>query len=324
VPGPRHRLVRSVGFLERDEAICIKLVHRTVVHPSTVPSKVPFRPRLSTRTVAAAMLVWVDAWEVPARLAAPFHGSVAANAVQLLGHLVIAAAVVVAAFVLARAAVGSQRTKVAAAVWGLAAGLVNPSFLLGFNSWLPALPHIHGASLAVLLLWGLPTLWALPFLIISRAAARPPSDDSVDRIVFFGGAWLVCVTPVRWVWETIASSQRQDEVCGGARCNVGLFDPQVYGLAASGVALLLLLLALIRIERRRRWVTAVRRGEMPGWRIADGDDASHDALPSMLRIEDGAPRATLLRVDDAVDDPFRSSGLVEPVAAVPGQRVRQP
>jgi hypothetical protein len=296
----------------------IKLVHRTVVPPSTVPSKAPFRPWFSTSTVAAAMLVWVDAWEMPARFATPFHGSVAANAPQILGHLVIAAAVVVAAFALARAAFGAKRTKVAAAGWGLAAGLVNPSFLLGFNSWRPALPHVHGASLAVFLLWGLPTLWALPFLILSRVAAQPPSDEGVDRILFFGGAWMVCVTPVRWAWEMLASSQRQDELCGGARCHVGFFDPQVYGFAASGVALLLLLLALIRIERRRRWVAVVRRGAVPGWRIADADDASHDALPSMLRMKDGAPRATLLRVDDVVEDPFRSGGLVEPVAAVPG------
>jgi hypothetical protein len=72
-------------------------------------------------------------------------------------------------------------------------------------------------------------------------------------------------------------------------------------------------LALVRIRARRRWLDRVGAGSVRGWRLVDGVRGA-ESLPYLVRTAYREPQ-TLVRVHDA-GQPFREGDTYEPIALV--------
>lgn len=120
-----------------------------------------------------------------------------------------------------------------------------------------------------------------------------------DRVLGSAGAWLC--------------------VCAGATASIANWiGNSGIALAAAGLAVLGLGLASVAFTngaRRHRWLTRVRRGLVPEYRVDEWARWAHelDTLEALVPVPDTP--AVLVRV--AVDPTYRTSAHEEPVALVP-------
>lgn len=135
--------------------------------------------------------------------------------------------------------------------------------------------------------------------------ARASRDAGSGRALFGVGVWLLIPAALSAFLSVLAYLVRSEET--SPLLVVSWAAPVVATLAAlSGVILLFL---------RGRWIDAVRRGAVPGYRIrvAAPNDAALPGLEAVERQPDGVLEA-VMGGDDAA--PYRGGALAEPIARV--------
>lgn len=125
-----------------------------------------------------------------------------------------------------------------------------------------------GITLAVALVVGV--LFAVP-AVWAEAAMERPSLDSADRLLAKSGTWMftLALAPLGQMFRT---------------WSLGAHDFSTVALVAVEAAIALFAIVvnfagLLRMRRRRAWLSRVRRGEVPGFRLRPRLPSDPDLLP---------------------------------------------
>jgi hypothetical protein len=264
--------------------------------PRTAPNRVPFAPLLSARGAGTLAFVW---WPLSGLVADLVHRAGVAPCARDALSVLLAYAVARFAF--------AERFRwaitVRLALWAFVASLLVSATFVFFDV-------LHGKRPST------PAQAAFAYALITSLFFRcalfgcyagvlgwivghhveEETSEGADLAGVNAAAWMLVVTVVL--------------ALGGATAPWALvvfWALKVVAPGAWGVA------ALVRIRARRRWVAAVARGALPGWRLVESSPGTQ-GLPRLARVASGQTR-TLVRVHDATQ-PFREAESQEAVALV--------
>lgn len=252
----------------------------------------------------------------------------------------LAASVATACMVRATAALGTRsrvdpsRGCTHTLGWSLVMGIVNTSaaflavclvtkpLLVVASIPIAGVAMIIGAPLGMTLGMSFGVVLCIPVALLMRARQHP-SDDATDVTLLGVGLWLAAVAllcgstgsahvrPIYHFWSSPGSGPL----------------PVLTTTASLCIALgsLLALAATSRMAARRRWLAAVTRGEIAGWRVAPPVDPRDEsvALPCL----GGSPTDCdhlLYRYEDPGQGAYRHAETRWPVAWVPRSWVPEP
>jgi hypothetical protein len=146
---------------------------------------------------------------------------------------------------------------------------------------------------------------ARPAMWVARRA-HGTRDVSSGRALFGVGVWLFVPAAISAMMATFA-------LLASRRLDLPLV---AWSIAAPSLATLGAVLGAGLLWRRSRWIEAVRRGEVPGYRIRSAEEAD-PALPGLeapVRPDHGVLEEVVATGDN---DPYRGGGdVVQPIARV--------
>jgi hypothetical protein len=146
---------------------------------------------------------------------------------------------------------------------------------------------------------------ARPAIWVARRA-RGTRDAGSGRALFGVGVWLFVPAAISATMATFALLTSRSVDSPLVACSI----------AAPCLATLAAIVGGALLWRRSRWIEAVRRGEVPGYRIrsAEAADGVLPGLDAALRQNDGVLEEVVATGDN---DPYRGGGdVVQPIARV--------